>query len=95
MLHNQSAGVSNREPIVSPSHQVNQIGPKSLASMKPPMKRLATPMVALTTVLSIAAKKQKLERVAGAVKNSATVSAAIDKIRADQALERVSHCDTQ
>src|SRR6266508_5211547 len=57
MLHNTRSGVSRIEPMASPSHHVNQAEAKSLDWMKLPMDRLVTPIVALTTVLSVAARR--------------------------------------
>ncbi len=37
-------------PATSPSHQVNQVGPKSLARENPPSVSVATPIVALIAV---------------------------------------------
>ena len=48
-------------PLASPSHQVNQISSTSAHAAYPPRARLPTPTVALTTVLSSAAKPANLK----------------------------------
>ncbi len=45
-------GVTTSAPEASPSHQVTQMGPKSLQGASPPSESVVTPMVALTAVAS-------------------------------------------
>jgi hypothetical protein len=48
-------GATTRLPPMSPSHHTRKVEPTSSQDSSPPRPRLATPMVALTRVLTIAA----------------------------------------
>src|SRR5260370_28656650 len=60
-LHSSTKGVTTTAPTASPSHQVHQIGPYIVHSANPLNARLVTPIVALTAVLTIPARKPNLK----------------------------------
>src|SRR6266436_2389447 len=60
-LHSSTKGVTTTAPTASPSHQVDQIGPYIVHSANPHRARLVTPIVALTAVLTIPARKPNLK----------------------------------
>src|SRR2546422_6924343 len=56
LAHTSSSGAMTRSPIASPIHQSDQSAPKADQGWTPPTQRLVTPIVALTVVLTPAAK---------------------------------------
>src|SRR5207245_2299958 len=65
VAHVRRTGAKIRAPPASPSHQVDQIGPRSPHAASPESASVAVPMVALTTVLTRAPRNANLKTFCG------------------------------
>ena len=80
---------------MSPSHQVRQTEPSSPVSISLPTSRLATPIVALTIVLTRGGEQRQRGDVADPFERGPEVRDALQQVGAGERLERVPDGDPE